>query len=170
MDATGRSALDLRIVSLDAAPELAGTVAAWHWREWGPGDFGRTAEQWLETIRGRSRADGIPFTLVGLVGDTPVGTVSVCADDLDERYADRGPWVSGMVVVGRARNLGVGRALLAAAEARARAAGCHELWLHTAEAMRFYERCGWSLVAEKAALDRDAVLCRDLRAEARADG
>jgi GNAT superfamily N-acetyltransferase len=155
---------DVRVVPLAEHPALAGLVADWHWKEWGGGDRGRSPAQWLDTVRARAEADRVPFTLVALVDGTPAGSVSVCEDDLDERFADRGPWISGMVVVGAARNLGVGRALLGAAEEVARRLGYAELWLHTAEAEAFYRRCGWQLALPKVALRRDAVLWRDLRA------
>src|SRR5439155_18872000 len=76
----------------------------------------------------------------------------------DSRFADRGPWLSGVVVVGRARNLGVGRGMLDAAADRARQVGATELWLHTAAAARFYERCGYELAHVKQGHEDDAVL------------
>ncbi len=154
----------VRIEPLAERPELTELVAGWHWSEWRGGDHGRTPEQWVETVRARSSPDRVPFTLVAFVDGVPVGAVSVCDDDVDDRFADRGPWVSGMVVVGAARNLGVGRALLHAAERLAVRFGCRELWLHTAEAERFYERCGWEVVAPRVPLHLDAVLRRDLGA------
>ncbi|MFZ4585252.1 MAG: GNAT family N-acetyltransferase [Acidimicrobiia bacterium] len=59
-----------------------------------------------------------------------------------------------------ARNLGVGTALVRAAEEKARRIGITELWCHTAEASRFYERCGWTVVRPKHGLNGDAVLMR----------
>jgi GNAT superfamily N-acetyltransferase len=88
--------------------------------------------------------------------------VSVTDDDLDDRFADRGPWLSGMLVIGPARNLGVGRALLSAVEERARAIGATELWLHTGEAEQFYERCGWSHLARREHVGDDTVMQRAL--------
>jgi GNAT superfamily N-acetyltransferase len=91
-----------------------------------------------------------------------VGCLSVTDDDLDERFADRGPWLSGMVVIPRARNLGVGRVLVKAAESTARSFGVPELWLRTETAGPFYERCGWSYAAPKQSLRLAAVLRRAL--------
>ena len=62
-------------------------------------------------------------------------------EDVDAEFADRGPWLSGVYVLGAARDLGLGRRLLDVAARRAREAGATELWLHTGEAARFYERC-----------------------------
>jgi len=95
-------------------------------------------------------------------GDEPVGSISACTDDVDGEFADRGPWLSGVYVVGAARDLGVGRRLLAVTADRAREAGAIELWLHTGEAARFYERCGYQVARPKTSLARDAVLWRPL--------
>ncbi|MDQ1512057.1 MAG: hypothetical protein QOG50_3901, partial [Actinomycetota bacterium] len=96
------------------------------------------------------------------VDDDPVGCVSLCDDDIHLRYDERGPWLSGMLVIGEARNLGVGRALLHEVEVLARQFGASELWLHTGEASSFYERCGWIVVSRKQQLREDTVMRFDL--------
>ena len=149
----------LTIRSLADLPDTAPTVAAWHSRAWGIGPHGSTERDWLEIIQRRA-GDEVPFTLVALIDGEPVGSVSVCWDDLDDRYPDEGPWISGMVVRSNARNLGIGRALLAAAERRCVEQGNRALWLHTSEAKRFYQRCGWHVEADKHGLGRDAVLSK----------
>jgi GNAT superfamily N-acetyltransferase len=57
-------------------------------------------------------------------------------------------WVPDLVVSERVRRRGVGRALLAAAEERARERGCWGMTLESAtwriESHAFYERVGWS--------------------------
>lgn len=88
----------------------------------------------------RRAGDEVPFTLVALIDGEPVGSMSVCWDDLDDRHPDKGPWISGMVVRSDARNLGIGRALLAATEYRCAEQGHRALWLHNSEAKRFYQR------------------------------
>jgi len=97
----------------------------------------------------------------------PVGSLTVCLDDVDVEFADRGPWLSGVYVLGAARDLGVGRRLLDVAAERAREAGATELWLHTGEATRFYERCGYETARPKTSLERDAVPWRSLSWPAR---
>ena len=96
------------------------TVLAWHWHEWSAEDADADIEKWRERLRSRSRLDRVPFTLVARLDGDIVGCVTVCDDDDDKRYADRGPWLSGMLVIGPARNLGVGRRLLRDAAAHAR--------------------------------------------------
>jgi N-acetylglutamate synthase-like GNAT family acetyltransferase len=63
-----------------------------------------------------------------------------------------------MVVVGPARNLGVGRELLRAAADGAREAGAAELWVWTTEAGPFYERCRYEYAHRKESLRDQSVL------------
>jgi GNAT superfamily N-acetyltransferase len=154
--------MDCRVELLGDHLGLVDTVLTWHWREWSHGDPDATLEKWRAQLVERSNRDRVPFTLVAFVEDEPVGSVSVCEEDVDVRYAAEGPWLAGMVVVGRARNQGVGRALLRAAEDRARQLGISDLWLYTTEAAAFYARCGWAVVAAKTALAEQTVMRRTL--------
>jgi GNAT superfamily N-acetyltransferase len=104
----------------------------------------------------------VPFTLVGFLDDELVGSVSVTLDDVDAEFAEEGPWLSGMFVRPPARDVGFGRQLLDEAARRTATAGHTELWAHTAEAERFYVRCGWEVVRPKEPLRRDAVVRRTL--------
>jgi GNAT superfamily N-acetyltransferase len=153
---------DIAVASLAHHLDLVGVIAQWHWKEWGDTEVDGSEAEWCELLRSRATDTGIPFTLVGFVGAVPVGSVTVCRDDADPDFADKGPWLSGMLVRPPARNLGVGRHLLAAIERHSRHNGATELWLHTGEAQRFYERCGWTTVRPKTGLARDAVMCRTL--------
>jgi GNAT superfamily N-acetyltransferase len=139
---------------------LVDTVLGWHWHEWSAGYADADRDSWRERLCSRTRSDGIPFTLVAWTDDRPVGCLTVCWDDLDERYASHGPWLSGMLVIGPARNLGVGRRLLDDAAARAHDFGATALWLRTGEASQFYERCGYHVVHSKEAIGDHAVLTR----------
>jgi GNAT superfamily N-acetyltransferase len=152
----------IEVRRLAAGETLFAEVFRWHWLEWGVLDPHADETKWRTQLASRCHDDDIPFTLVALVDGEPGGCVSVCRDDGDDRFADRGPWVSGMVVVGPARNMGVGRALLTAGEDEARDGGCNELWVWTAEAGPFYERCGYRYAHRKESLRDRSVLYRVL--------
>jgi GNAT superfamily N-acetyltransferase len=158
---------DLTLRLLDPADAAtAQTLVGWLSREWTwiPPDDPATdpVQRWTRLVGERARPGQVPFTLVAHVDVGPVGCVQVCTDDVDARYADRGPWLSAVYVLPGARDLGVGRALLAEVERLAAALGHAELWLHTGEAHRFYARCGWETVEPKTSLDGDAVMRRSL--------
>ena len=150
------------IASLSDHRDLIDQVVRWHWHEWAEADSNASKTKWHAKVSERTNNDAVPFTLIAFLEQETVGCISVCLDDLDREFATRGPWISGLFVVPAARNLGVGRQLLTAAEERSVALGHDELWLHTAEATRFYERCGWELVRAKTGLQSDAVLRRTL--------
>jgi GNAT superfamily N-acetyltransferase len=155
-----------RVELLRADSPLVDVIVGWHWREWSSDHDDADIDVWRAGVVKRTNLDGVPFTLVAHLDGEPVGCLSVTDDDLDERFADRGPWLSGMLVIGRARNLGVGRALVATAESTARRFGVSELWLRTETAGSFYERCGWSYAAPKQGLRVAAVMRRALERRA----
>ena len=154
--------MEWAIDMLGAESPLIDTVLGWHWHEWSHGHEDADRDAWRRHIVERTNLDRIPFTLVAYLDGVPVGCVSVCDDDRDDRFLDRGPWLSGMFVIGVARNLGVGRELLRTAEEHARRLGVRELWLHTGEAGPFYDRCGWVYEVRKERVDDDAVMRRTL--------
>jgi len=151
-----------RVEWLADHPDLVDTVIGWHWREWSHGEPGASLDAWRARLVTRANRDQVPFTLVAFVDDEPVGCVSVCHDDVDARYSLEGPWISGMFVVGPARDQGVGRLLVRAAEDRARACGAVQLWLWTSEAAAFYARCDWETVVAKQGLADVTVMRRAL--------
>ncbi len=153
--------MDLHVDMVSAGDPILETVLHWHWREWSRGTEAER-DEWRRRLSARTGETGIPFTLVARWGDEPVGSISVCTDDVDAEFADRGPWLSGVYVLGAARDLGLGRRLLDVAADRARETGATELWLHTGEAARFYERCGYQVARPKTSLVGDAVLWRPL--------
>ena len=154
--------MEPRVELLDHDTPLVATVVGWHWQEWSHGYADPDRDEWFARVNGRTHHDRLPFTLVAYLDTEPVGCVSVCEDEPDDRFPGCGPWLSGMLVVGRARNLAVGRALVGAAEQRARAFGVRELWVRTTEAGQFYARCGWEFALRKEDLIGDAVLRREL--------
>jgi len=159
---SGASTGGVRIEDLADHLDLVPVVAAWHWREWRADEPPAAEAKFLAVLAARTRRDEVPFTLVAFLSDQLVGSISVCWDDTDAEFADEGPWLSGMFVVGAARDLGIGRRLLEAAEARALTLSHAELWAHTGEAERFYVRCDWEVVRPKEPLVRDAVVRRGL--------
>jgi GNAT superfamily N-acetyltransferase len=151
-----------RLELLHGDTDIFEIVAEWHWREWSHGDGHAVRSEWRERLNSRTHDQEIPFTLVAFVDGRPVGSLSVCNDDRDARFAENGPWLAGMFVLGPARNLGIGRALLRGAEERSRSFGATEMWLYTSEAGPFYERCGYQYAHRKEGMDDNAVLWRVL--------
>ena len=121
--------------------------------------------------------DRVPLTLVALVGDTPVGTVSL----LDRSIASHEhlhPWVASLYVAEHWRHAGLATRLVDGAAAAARRLGLPALYIGVAAAARsHYQRLGWQYLAEGRSgedpSDRVDVLCRRLsgvRSGGRRDG
>ena len=146
---------------LHADSSLVETIVDWHLHEWGAQEGGER-ETWTTRLRSRTHHDDIPFTVVGFLDDELVGSLTVSHDDVDSRFAEAGPWLAGMLVIGKARNLGIGRALLTHAAEQAKRCGATTLWLYTTEASQFYERCGYQVAHRKESAMDTAVLWRDL--------
>jgi len=152
-------------------PELIEPVGLLRWREWGRAPEPADPAFWVDVARAEAGRDGLPFTLVAVdAGGRAAGVVGLGEFDQEE-LRGRGPWVTGMVVEPGERGRGVGRALMAALEARAAELGFRRLWVSTTEATGFYERCGWRHVgtAHTAVEGPMAVLTRSITGVDQAD-
>ena len=83
--------------------------------------------------------------LVSVLGDRAVGLITWFAGETAE--------VRALAVASEARGRGIGRALLAGAEAAMRAAGVRRAWLVTTNdnlvALALYQKAGWRLAAAR---------------------
>ena len=135
----------VRIEELADHPDLVETLARWHWAAWGqPGAL----PHWIETLRGRVHRDRIPTTFVAMAGDEPIGSVSIVERDMST-HPDLGPWLAAVYVAPAFRGRSVGSELVRQAVRRAAELGAARVYLYTDDAAGFYERLGWSTVAEE---------------------
>ncbi|MFD7629217.1 GNAT family N-acetyltransferase [Streptomyces sp. NPDC059851] len=106
-------------------------------------------EELFRQVYERGHAQGLRFTAAYTDGGTCVGAAGWRI--VDTTSVVRKLYVDDLVTSESARSTGVGRALLAHLEARARAEGCHELSLdsatHRTGAHRFYLRERLDIVA-----------------------
>jgi GNAT superfamily N-acetyltransferase len=140
----------VRIASIADHPALVDVIARWHWDEWGHADREGSVAAWAESLRRRTRRDGVPTTFVALDGDRLLGSVTVTDHDMPghPRYGELHPWIAGTLVHPDARGRGVGTALMRHAARQAAAWGVPRLHLYTESARGFYERLGWRTVDE----------------------
>ncbi len=102
------------------------------------------------------------MTLVAIdaAGDA-AGIVGLGPIDDELSATERGgrtPWILGMVVRAESRKLGVGRQLLENLQQVAASLGHRQTWVATgAEAVGFYQRCGWAPV-EQLRLESTGIL------------
>ena len=131
------------VISLLAdEPECIPAVADMRWREWGHPPEPEDPSWWLETTSREAGRIELPVTFVAVdaSGDA-IGAVGIDEYDLDERR-ETSPWITGMIVRGDRRGLGVGTALMS----RAEGGPCSKASL----------RCGWEPILPRVSTS-DAV-------------
>lgn len=138
-----------QIIPLADHPAHAAGVAERIYQLWGRlivEDTGMSAAEFTEVIRSRAVHDRVPMTLIALAGDELVGAVSL--KEHERTTAENlSPWIGGLLVDDPWRGKGLGKALLAAAEATAVRLGYSSLYLSCEPDVEyFYERSGWVLV------------------------
>lgn len=121
--------MDVRITTLAEHSEWVRWVAEEHFREWGAAHPGAALEAWIADRSG-TRRDGVPLTLLALVGALPVGTAGLVACDM-ETHPELSPWLSGVYVAPGWRGRGIGTILVKAASRRAAEWGVRRLYLYT---------------------------------------
>lgn len=132
----------LSIVDLREQPHFASLVASRVWDAWWR-DKGVPLGYIEELVGHALTADEVPFTMVASRQGEFLGTVSVIENDMEDR-PQYTPWVAAVWVEPKARNEGIGSALVLAAVEAAFRLGFDRLHL-CAEAHKttFYERLGW---------------------------
>lgn len=158
--------LSFTIDDLRQCPQFFDTVADRIWQAWWQADGTP-----LGAISGRLRenmtATPVPFALVAHDGAAFLGTTSVIASDLAER-PQLTPWVAAVWVEPRARQRGVGGALVNRATKDCFDLGFDRAYL-CARPLRtpYYERLGWISIERDVGPRRLSVFMRDTNPEAR---
>jgi len=109
----------------------------------------------------------MPFTLVAVDGNAPVGMATLKLKDL-RSMPDLGPWLSSLYVIPARRGEGIGTSLISAVAEEARRREFHELFLflsqrHMALLEGFYTKREWRCIAT--ALDNDGRTTKVFRLE-----
>lgn len=154
---------DSRVTIRPAAPSDAGAVAALA-GELGYPTTAEAIETHLRRIRRAAPGQPAAVLVAELVGTSDiVGWVHVCvpADLVKTDVAD----IWGLVVAATQRGLGIGRSLMAAAEAWAIDQGCRQVRLrsgsHRTEAHAFYRRLGYTIEKSQLTFSRSLVPAPD---------
>ena len=146
----------METVELAHHPVLGPHLARWHVDEWRHLYRGWDLPAAEAEFAGMDTPGRLPTTFVAFDGggrsvDDVLGSVSLILDDELDGYRDVGPWLASLYVVPRARERGVGSALVRLAVDNARSLGVARLHLFTAGQERFYADRGWRVVGRAAA-------------------
>jgi GNAT superfamily N-acetyltransferase len=132
---------------LGERPELVGPLATLHQAQWA-----RLLPRWTVDEAQRELAShpshaAVPSTLVATVDGALAGSVSLLAED-DARLRAPSPWLASLFVLPAFRGRGLGAALVLGCVEAAASLGIEALHLYTDDAVGFYERLGWRVVAD----------------------
>ena len=125
-------------------PEHLPQLAQWQFEEWDSvlGDSFEARVTKLETHMSR---DELPIAWIAYANEQLLGSAALRAHDLEGRE-DLGPWLGGVIVGSQFRRQGIGAALCATVEQKARSLGIDTLYLFTFDKQAWYSRLGWSLL------------------------
>ena len=89
--------------------------------------------------------DKLPIAWVAHANGQLLGTAALRVHDLKGRE-DLTPWLGGVFVGSHFRRQGIGAALCAGVEDKARLRGIQTLYLFTLDKQAWYSRLGWSII------------------------
>jgi GNAT superfamily N-acetyltransferase len=127
----------------DRVPDLAALHHA-QWRRLLP-DW--TLGEAMRELASHPPRAAIPTTLVAFADGALAGSVSLLAND-DTRLRAHSPWLASLLVLPAFRGRGLGAELVRRCVGIAAELGVDELFLYTDDAVAFYERLGWRVVAD----------------------
>jgi GNAT superfamily N-acetyltransferase len=151
----------ITVIQLAEGPQHLPVVGTWIYETWWRRPD-NTAEVVFRLLRTHDRLDEVPFTVVALAGDTPVGSCCVVANDCVHR-PQYTPWVAAVYVQPQIRRRGVASKMLQALAAIASRAGLANLYIDCLAATApVYERNGWQILEREVGDPHSVVLSRPL--------
>jgi GNAT superfamily N-acetyltransferase len=161
----GAGACEIR--DLIDCPHYLPTIARWMWEEWGRRE-GLTPEQSLRECEGWLQRDSLPFGIVAVTGEKPVGCMCLHPCDLDER-PDLSPWMAYQYVIPEMRGRGIALALGQTLENKAWRLGFKRIYMWAKYNPAIYQRHGYApLFTTRLWETAITVLCKDLDRETKA--
>lgn len=139
-------------------PQHLPLIARWQWEVW---DHKRwTLQQTIEEYRAWCQRDALPWGVIALENDQPVGCMALLANDLSDR-SDLSPWLACLYVVPEHRGGDIARRLGEALEERARRLGYKKLYMWTEHNPAAYRRLGWQEMFKTREYEMDVtVMCK----------
>lgn len=139
-------------------PELA---QLWHKELIGRWVPGITVEQAQTRLSTHLNKDCLPFTLIALDQDKPIGMASLRAQE-ENVGSELSPWLGGLVVNPNYRKQGIGETLIEAIKQKAREFNYAELFLLTFDPTLpgWYSRLGWEEIGTDKLHERPITLMK----------
>jgi predicted N-acetyltransferase YhbS len=137
-------------------PEMIPTCASWAYGQWGCQSGDSLEYAMARFIKGANK-ERLPFTLVALDNQKPVGMISLWKSDLNNR-PDLSPWLASLFIHPFYRGHHISLYLIKKLEKEARRLGYLRLFLVTKEAKNLYTRHGWEELEQVKTIHGDASL------------
>jgi GNAT superfamily N-acetyltransferase len=129
------------IEDLADCPQHITIISQWMWDEWDQ-SRGWTLEDSIKESQSWCQRGAIPWAVVAVDGNQPLGVMCLHPRDLEER-PDLFPWMACQYVVPEARGRGVALALSEALEERAKSLDFKSLYMWTEHNPAVYRRYGY---------------------------
>jgi len=134
----------LQFAFLSERPDAIPVVAGWYFEEWGRLLGDDSIERSRERLDAYLDSDAMPFILLAISGDEPVGAAQLKIREMAETFPDREHWIGGLYVAAPHRGLGFGSLIVERLATIARGYGVRTLNLQTeATDGGLYARLGW---------------------------
>lgn len=143
----------------DRVPDMLQPVAKWVYDQWGCYLPGRSIETAELALKQQPGPDGLPFTLIAVKAEEPVGVARLVASDLEAR-PDLQPWLASVFVPILERGHGIGASVCAGIIKYAGELGFSNIYLFTPDRAAFYERQGWSVIGQESHCDTEVTLMK----------
>jgi GNAT superfamily N-acetyltransferase len=140
--------MEIHVRQLSECPQHLGTVGQWIYEQWWCTPE-NSVEVVLSLLRLHMRRDTVPYTVVALQGQTPVGSCCVIEHDCAHR-PQYSPWVAAVFVLDGFRRRGIASSVLREAVQVARRAGVESLYIDChVNTVPLYEKNGWRVLEEE---------------------
>lgn len=148
---------ELKVVFLGSRPQYVSTLAEWTYNKWKNYDPTLTLEETIEKYQNRLNTNQVPFALVLLDRDTPIGMVYLDQTKQIEGFSDKLPWVGDFYILPKYDSQGIKfrRYLMRNLEGVCRNLRILRLYVYTSDPSRvdWYTELGWKIIKTSNHLD-----------------
>ena len=138
----------MSILDLSQEPQHIPTLASWHHREWFHLNPGSTLETRIDKMQAYLTTELVPSTFIYKHDQQLAGSAAMVACDMDT-HPEMTPWLASVFVAPHWRRQGIGSQLVRHVMWQASQAGIPTLYLFTPDQASFYQKLGWSMLAEE---------------------
>lgn len=154
--------MGLHIALLKDCMHTIPTLVDWIYAEWCSYDSSLTKEKLLNGFKKRLNDDRIPFSIVALKNNLPIGIISLKFND-DQEFADLShahPWLGSFQIIAEERNKGLGKELLQILKGIAFKLGYTTLFLYTSNPanINWYKKRGAAVIETRPFRDGMATI------------